>query len=179
MKKYYRDKRSLLAIAGSLAMTASPCVLAGSPALTGLVAEADNAESAFTAPAGMSRLKGTRITVQTVYVQSFADFELDSSQTTVAGGNPDKGSDPIIIPSIYYVRQLNDRWHAGLSLTVPSGFGSDYGGRWSGRYETVDFSLVYVALTPAVSYRVNDKLSLGMLMLSLLLLLLLCCCCCC
>jgi len=161
MKKHYRDKRSLLAIAGSLAMTASPCVLAGSPALTGLVAQADNAESAFTAPAGMSRLKGTRMTVQTVFVQSFADFEVDSSQTTVPGGNPDKGSDPIIIPSIYYVRQLNDRWHAGLSLTVPSGFGSDYGGRWSGRYETVDFSLVYVALTPAVSYRVNDKLSLG------------------
>lgn len=161
MKKHYRNKRSLLAVAGSLAMTASPCLLAGSPALTGLVAEANNAESAFAAPAGMSRLEGTRLTVQTMFVQSFADFKVDGSQTTVPGGSPDKGKDPIIIPSIYYVRQLNDRWHAGLSLTVPSGFGSNYGSKWSGRYETVDFSLVYVALTPAVSYRVNDKLSLG------------------
>jgi long-chain fatty acid transport protein len=161
MKKHYRYKRSLLALAGSFAMTASPCLFAGSPALTGLVAEADNAESAFSAPAGMSRLKGTRLTVQTMFVQSFADFEVDSNTTTLPGGNPDKGKDPMIIPSIYYVRQLNDRWHAGLSLTVPSGFGSNYGSKWSGRYETVDFSLVYVALTPAVSYRVNDKLSLG------------------
>ena len=161
MKKHYRDKQSLLAVAASLAMVASPCVFAGSPGLTGLVAEANDAESAFAAPAGMSRLKGTRITVQTMFAQSFADFELDSSQTTVPGGNPDKGSEPMIIPSIYYVRELNDRWHAGLSLTVPSGFGSNYGSKWSGRYETVDFSLVYVALTPAVSYRVNDKLALG------------------
>ena len=161
MKKHNRDKRSLLAFAGGLAMTASPGLFAGSPALTGLVAEADNAESAFTAPAGMSRLKGTRITVQTMYVQSFADFEVDSNQTTIPGGNPDKGKDPIIIPSIYYVRELNEKWHAGLSFTVPSGFGSNYGGTWSGRYETVDFSLVYIALTPAVSYRINDKLSLG------------------
>jgi long-chain fatty acid transport protein len=161
MKKNYRNKRSLLVFAGSLAMTASPCLFAGSPALTGLVAEANNAESAFAAPAGMSRLKGTRMTVQTMFVHSFADFEVDANQTTVPGGNPSKGSGPTIIPSIYYVRQLNDRWHAGLSLTIPSGFGSNYGNTWSGRYETVDFSLVYVALTPAVSYRVNDKLSLG------------------
>jgi long-chain fatty acid transport protein len=161
MKKPYSNKRSLLALVGGLTMTASPCLFAGSPALTGLVAQADNAESAFTAPAGMSRLKGTRLTVQTMYVQSFADFEVDENQTTIPGGNPEKGSDPTIIPSIYYVRELNDKWHAGLSLTVPSGFGSNYGNTWSGRYETVDFSLVYVALTPAVSYRVNDKLSLG------------------
>jgi long-chain fatty acid transport protein len=161
MKKLYRDKRTLLAAAGTFAMTVSPCLIAGSPALTGLVAEADDAESAFTAPAGMSRLKGSNLTVQTVFAQSFADFEVDSNQTTVPGGNPDKGKDPMIIPSIYYVRQLNDKWHAGLSLSVPSGFGSNYGGRWSGRYETVDFSLVYVALTPAVSYRVNEKLSMG------------------
>ena len=73
-------------------------IFAGSPALTGLVAEADNAESAFAAPAGMSRLKGTRLTVQTMFVQSFADFEVDSNKTTLPGGNPDTGKDPIIIP---------------------------------------------------------------------------------
>jgi long-chain fatty acid transport protein len=44
---------------------------------------------------------------------------------------------------------------------VATGFGADYGSEWSGRYETVDFSLVYISLTPAVSYRWNDKLSFG------------------
>jgi long-chain fatty acid transport protein len=161
MNKETRYRRLLPALAGGVLVAASQASLAGSPVLSGLVAEADNAESAFTAPAAMSRLEGTHMTVQGLFVQSFADFEIDNDKTTIPGGGPSKGSDPIIIPSVYYVRQLNDTWSAGLSLTVPSGFGSDYGGNWSGRYETVDFSLVYVALTPAISYRVNDKLSLG------------------
>ena len=160
--KTIRSSTSYTALlAGGLALVAAPALLAGSPALTGLVAEADSAESAFAAPAGMSRLEGTRMTVQTMIASSQANFDVDESLTEVGGGDPDLGSDPIIIPSLYYVRQLNDRWHAGVSLTVPSGFGSDYGSEWAGRYETVDFSLVYVALTPALSYRINDKLSVG------------------
>jgi long-chain fatty acid transport protein len=152
---------SIALLAGGIAFTLSPSLLAGSPALSGLVAKADTAESVFAAPAGMSRLEGTHITVQTMVAVSFADFEVDENDTLVDGGNPDKGTDPMIIPSVYYVRQLNDDWHVGASLTIPSGFGSDYGNEWAGRYETVDFSLVYVALTPAVSYRVNNQLSLG------------------
>lgn len=136
-------------------------VKAGSPALSGIVAEANNAESVFAAPAGMSRLEGTEMTLQTMYATSLTSFDVDESQTTIAGGDPDLGDEPIVIPSLYYVRQLDDRWHVGASLTVPTGFGSDYGSTWSGRYESVDFSLVYIALTPAIAYRVNDKLSLG------------------
>jgi len=161
MKMIANNQRAKALYTGMLVATAAPALWAGSPALTGLVAEADSAESAFTAPAGMSRLEGTRVTLQTMIASSQAKFEVDENLTEVAGGDPNKGSDPIIIPSLYYVRQLDDRWHAGISLTVPSGFGSDYGSKWSGRYETVDFSLVYVALTPAVSYRINDKLSVG------------------
>ena len=164
MNRLLTKSRKLPLVLGAMAMGAAPLLQAGSPALTGLVAQADNAESAFAAPAGMSRLDGTHLTVQTMYITSLADFEVDQDETTISGGDPSKGKDPMIIPSIYYVRQFDDRWHGGLSLTVPSGFGSDYGGTWSGRYETVDFSLVYVALTPAVSYRVNDKLSLGVAM---------------
>lgn len=148
----------LLAASG---VSLSPALHAGSPALTGIVAQADDAESVFAAPAGMSRLEGNHTTVQTMFVRSLSSFDVDEGKTAVDGGDPDNGSDPIFIPSIYHVRQLDDRWHAGISLTVPSGFGSDYGNTWAGRYNTVDFSLVYVALTPAVSYRWNDQLSFG------------------
>ena len=161
MKTIIKQKNVGALLSAGMVLAASPALMAGSPALTGLVAQADSAESVFAAPAGMSRLHGTNITIQTMYASSEAKFDVDESLTEVDGGDPDKGSDPIVIPSFYYVRQLNDRWHGGISLTVPSGFGSDYGGEWSGRYETVDYSLVYIALTPAVSYRVSDKLSLG------------------
>ena len=151
--------RVLLLAGANLAL--SPNSLAGSPAMSGIVAEANDAESVFAAPAGMSRLEGTNMTVQGMVVRSLSSFDVDESKTAVEGGDPDNGEDPIIIPSLYYVRQLDDRWHAGISLTVPTGFGADYGSEWSGRYETVDFSLVYISLTPAVSYRWNDKLSFG------------------
>ncbi|MAT91463.1 MAG: hypothetical protein CME59_02570 [Halioglobus sp.] len=161
MKTTSTVRNSTVSIAAALAMANAAGALAGGPALSGIIAEADSAESAFAAPAGMSRLEGTHLAVQTMVAAGISSFEVDESKTEVSGGDPDNGSDPVIIPSIYYVRQLNDKWHAGLSFTVPSGFGSNYGGSWAGRYETVDFSLVYIALTPAVSYRVNDQLSLG------------------
>lgn len=158
MKRCFANQHTLLLLC---LVALVPAVRAGSPALSGIVAEANNAESVFSAPAGMSRLEGTEMTVQMMYATSLTSFDVDESQTTIAGGDPDLGDEPIFIPSVYYVRQLNDRWHVGASLTVPTGFGSDYGSTWSGRYETVDFSLVYIALTPAVAYRVSDKLSLG------------------
>jgi len=155
------QRNFLILLLGVAALCTAPALRAGSPAFSGIVAEADTAESVFAAPAGMSRLEGTEMTIQGVMAVPFADFEVDESRTEVDGGNPNKGYDPVVIPSFYYVRQLNEDWHVGASLTVPTGFGSDYGNTWAGRYETVDFSLVYIALTPAMAYRVNDKLSVG------------------
>ena len=148
-------------LAGCLLLAVSAGVSASGPALTGLVAEADDASNTFTAPAGMARLEGTQYTVQGIFAQGYSSFDVDESKTDVDGGDPKNGSDPVVIPSVYYVRQLNEKWWAGASLTVPTGFGSNYGNNWSGRYKTVDFSLVYVSLSPAVAFRVNDKLSLG------------------
>ena len=145
-----------------LLLTGSTSAWASGPGFSGLIAEADTAESAFACPAGMSRLEGTRITLQGMVATSQSSFDVDEAKTNIDGGNPDKGTQPVVIPAAYYVRQLNDRWHAGVSLSVPTGFGSEYGSTWAGRYQTVDFSLVYVSLSPAISYKVNDKLSFGL-----------------
>ena len=145
-----------------LLLTGSTSAWASGPGFSGLIAEADTAESAFACPAGMSRLEGTRITLQGMVATSQSSFDVDEAKTNIDGGNPDKGTQPVVIPAAYYVRQLNDRWHAGVSLSVPTGFGSEYGSAWAGRYQTVDFSLVYVSLSPAISYKVNDKLSFGL-----------------
>jgi long-chain fatty acid transport protein len=145
-----------------LGLSVSLSAGAAGPALTGLVGKADNAEVSFTAPAAMSRLEGTHTTLQGMVALPFSSFDVDEDITTIDGGDPDNGTDPVVVPFGYYVRQLNDRWHAGISLTIPSGFGSNYGNTWAGRYQAVDFSLVYVSLTPAVSYRVTDQFSVGL-----------------
>lgn len=135
---------------------------AASPAFTGLAAVADDAEGALTNPAGMTRLDRPTTSLGALVAQGFGSFEVDQQRTTVDGGDPDNSNDPIAIPSAYYVRPVGDRWRVGISLTVPSGFGSDNGGRWAGRYYSDSYSLVYVALTPAVAWRVDEHWSVGL-----------------
>lgn len=134
---------------------------AASPAFSGLAAVADDAEGALTNPAGMTRLDRPTTSLGGLLAQGFGSFEIDEGLTTVDGGDPDNSNSPIVIPSAYYVRPIDERWRVGISLTVPSGFGSDNGGDWAGRYYSDTYSLVYVALTPAVAYRINEQWSVG------------------
>ena len=153
--------RRVRGIVALLATACAPAALAGGPAFSGIAAPADSPETAVSNPAGMTRLDGAQFEVRTVVGNGIGNFEVDESQTTMSGGNPRDGFSPVVVPAGFYVRPLDDRWRVGLSLTVPSGFGADYGPHWAGRYYTDDYSLVYVALTPAVAYRVDDRLSLG------------------
>ncbi len=150
----------LITVAFSSAVVAP--VMAATPAFTGIAAGADTAETAITNPAGMSRLDGPRTTLRLMLATGLGEFKVDNDMTTTTGGNPDSSIDPLFIPMGYYVRPIGERWHAGISLTVPNGFGADYGGTWAGRYYSDYYSLVYLAVTPAVSYRVNEQLSLGL-----------------
>ena len=53
MKRCFANQHTLLLLC---LVALVPAVRAGSPALSGIVAEANNAESVFSTPAGMSRL---------------------------------------------------------------------------------------------------------------------------
>lgn len=156
--RHHKALAVLLASLGSLpAIPAS----AGMPALAGLAARADTAETSIGNPAGMARLGERAITLRGAVAQGMGEFEVDEGRTTVAGGDPDDSSSPVLIPLGFYVRQLDERFHAGISLTVPTGFGTEYGDDWAGRYYADNYSLVYVALTPALSWRLNEQWSLG------------------
>ena len=131
------------------------------PAFTRLFAAADTAETAYLTPAGMTRLNEHSLVVSGLLFQYLGEFEIDESLTTVSGGAPDSG-DPILVPSIYYVRVIDPQWRAGVALTVPSGFGSSTGGSWAGRYYTTDSSLILVSLSPSIAYRLSERYSLGL-----------------
>jgi len=144
----------------TLATFAVP-LYAGSAALTGITAVADDAEGALTNPAGMTRLNEASFSIGGLVAYGLGDFVVDEQNTSMDGGNPKKGTSAILIPSLYYVRPFGERLRAGISLTVPSGFGAEYGSDWAGRYYTDTYSLVYIAVTPAVAYRLSDSLSIG------------------
>ncbi len=142
----------------------SQSALASNPAMSGLFATADAAETVATNPAGMARLsEGAHKEVQLMGIVSIDEFDVDEGKST-EGGDPDNDYYPKAIPSVYYVNSFNEDWRYGLTVNIPSGFGATNGKDWAGRYYSDDFSLVYVSFSPALSYRVNEHLSLGVAM---------------
>lgn len=76
-----------------------------------------------------------------------------------SGGNP---FDPAIVPNLYAAVPLLDSslWF-GVGLTSPFGLSLDYGRGWFGRYDSVESSLTTVDLSPALAYRITERISLG------------------
>ncbi len=140
-------------------LLAQPAHAAG-PAMTRLYAAAENASTAGTTPAGMTRLDSPQLVGGLAVLEPFARFKVDEDRTTVEGGNP-RDPDPVIIPSVSYTQPLSDKWRAGLSFFAPAGFGASQGPNWSGRYYSDDMSLVFLALNGVVAYQVAPWLSLG------------------
>jgi long-chain fatty acid transport protein len=128
------------------------------PGFTGLTALADSPDAAFWNPAGTTRVPES-IELQLATAYSNNQFKVEES--TFAGGDPDKQDAINFIPGVYYVKPLNNEWVYGLAVTVPSGFGWDYGSSWSGRYLSQETSLVFLAIDNSLAYRWNEDLSLA------------------
>jgi long-chain fatty acid transport protein len=129
------------------------------PALSGITARADDASTVFWSPAGITRIKKPELVIQSTLVAMETKFNVDESN--IGGGNADKDSKILLVPGMFYAQPLKDRWSAGFSLTVPSGFGNDYGKYWSGRYLSQENELTFFALTGTVGYKFSDQWSIG------------------
>lgn len=153
---YSLSLHTAAALAAGLPLTAAAT---NGPAMSGLFATADDAETAATNPAGLTRLHNTE------WVGGLSAFYTASDFTTTAqstGGSLSNSSNSsLAIPSFYYARPVNGDITFGISLTVPSGVGSDPGDSTPGRYLLEKWTLGYVSLTPAAGYRVNDQFSVG------------------
>lgn len=129
------------------------------PAMSGLTGNANDATAVFFSPAGITRLDQPEIVVQTALVYASSKFEVD--EATFEGGDGGNDQEIAVIPGIFYVHPLGDRWRLGLSVNVPSGIGHDFGTHWSGRYHVTETSLAFVAGTGVVAYQLTDRLSLA------------------
>jgi len=65
------------------------------------------------------------------------------------------------LPNLYYVAPIDNTWSYGLSIGVPFGSSTDYDPDWKGRYTTVSSGINVIDINPAISYRLSDKVRLG------------------
>jgi len=128
------------------------------PVQSGLTATAENAFTAKTNPAGLTRIESTDWLGQLALFYSESTFEKSPDQSS---GSVNTESDSILVaPFVYYARPINEKWSLGASFTA-LGFGEDVGGEGPGRYLVDEWAMAILSLAPAVGFRVNEDLSIG------------------
>lgn len=126
----------------------------------GWAARAQDAATAFTNPAGMTRLDHSELMVgiQPLYLN--IDYKQDGN-TTISGSDGD-ASTWLPAAGTYYVHNLAPNIKLGMAALGYFGLGLDYDDDWVGRYYVDETKLQTVALAPSLAYRVNERFSVGM-----------------
>ena len=149
-------------------------------AYAGNAAVANDASTVITNPAGIFELPKPVFAASASVTAANADFTDRGSSVGVAlGGGPIAGplnedgsagtshltesfSSANLAPSLFYARQISDKWATGFGIWVPFATSSEYDPNWVGRYHAVDTSVRALELNPSVAYRINDKVSVGL-----------------
>ncbi|MEN8159534.1 MAG: outer membrane protein transport protein [Myxococcota bacterium] len=129
-------------------------------AQAGQAAYAYDAATALYNPAGMSRLQKTEVMVGLQPTFTEIEFDRDAATTFTGGDGGDQGG---FVPALgsFFVHPLDDRWAVGGAIAGLAGGALSPDAQWAGRFSVTDLELAVIGVNPAVSYRVNDWLSLG------------------
>lgn len=140
-------------------------------ATAGGAARTEDGSTVFFNPAAMTKFKNS--IVQGGFDVLFPSVKIDNTGSNAAtpgtagaalpysGSNGDAGS-AVFIPNIYYIRPTRnqDLWF-GLAVTSPFGLSLDYDSDWFGRYDSIHSELITVDIAPSISYRINERWSIG------------------
>jgi len=134
-------------------------------AYSGGAAVAEDASTVWWNPAGMARLEKSEVDLAVFYIRPVFKFENDNTLNLVGGAIPggdggDAGGSNFV-PNLFWAQKLSDRWSVGVSVVVPFGLGTEYDEGWVGRYHTIKSDILTVDINPAVSFRINDLVSIG------------------
>ena len=129
-------------------------------AAAGYAARAQDAATVFTNPAGMSRLEKSQVLGGLQGLYGNLHFAPNAITTTTGG---DGGNALGWLPggSLFVVEKINQDWSVGFGVLSYFGLSTTYDDNWVGRYYVQKGTLIGLTLTPAVSYRVSEKLYLG------------------
>jgi long-chain fatty acid transport protein len=126
----------------------------------GMAARANDAGTVFTNPAGMTRFDDSQMLAGGVGVYIDGGFHTNA-QNTATGGSGHVNKRIVPAGTFSYIRPLDDRWSAGVSIHNYFGLAIDWPGDWVGRSSSVNVALLAPQLQPTLAYRVNDWLSVG------------------
>lgn len=181
VKRAYRFRRTTLAAAAGSAVLSLAAGHAGvaygsafalqeqsgsglGNAFAGGAADAEDASTIFSNPAGMSRLTNLQAAVAGSLICLQAKFSdngsLPAAFQTLGGNGGDAGS-CAVIPALYLASPINNQWSVGIGVNVPFGLKTQYDSDWIGRFQAVKSKLETINVNPAVSFKVSDMVTIG------------------
>lgn len=136
----------------------------------GAAAEAIDASTLFYNPAGLVRLEGQQVVVGGTLVHASSKLSNNASlqvvppapepSTTLSISNQ-KIASTAGIPALFYANKVNEKLAWGLGVFVPFGLSTDWGETANTRYSATKSSLQIIDVSPAISAKLNNKLSFG------------------
>src|SRR5256885_1159241 len=136
-------------------------------AYAGAAAVAEDATTVWWNPAGMSRLApGKHFALGGAFIAPTTEFNNRASVPAVLsnpalnGTGGDAGENKLV-PSFFAAMDLGPRWNIGLGVSVPFGLATKYDENWIGRFQGIESEVKTVNINPAVSFKLNDALSIG------------------
>lgn len=135
-------------------------------AFAGGAASANDASTVWYNPAGMTRLNKNSSAVAAIHsITPSIEFK-DNGSTDFLGGAQTGGDGgdaghSAVVPNIYYTMSLDDGITFGLGINGPFGLSTEYDRDWKGRYFGVESAVKVININPALAFKVDDALSLG------------------
>ncbi len=124
----------------------------------GSVTGAHDISNSFENPANIIGIKNKEFIISASYL----DVNIDSDNASGVNDNPDynAGVDKLI-PALYYATPINDELAFGLNITTPYGLATKYSDNWAGNDEAIESSIMTNNFNPYLSYKIDDKFSVG------------------
>ncbi|QUM90963.1 outer membrane protein transport protein [Moritella sp. 36] len=131
-------------------------------AFAGEAAIGDDAASLARNPALMATFDKAQLSVVASYVSPDVDVKGVSNPIGSASDLDANDVAPAqVVPAMYYIQPINDKFAAGLAIYSNYGTGTEYDTNYAAGSAAGNTSIMSVNFNPNVSYRVNEQLSLG------------------
>jgi long-chain fatty acid transport protein len=130
----------------------------------GQTAKAIDASTIFFNPAGMSLIEGNHVQSNVSYITSDAKYNNDTNSPGASGltnSSGINGGESAFVPAAYALWDYSDNVKFGISINAPFGLSTKYDDDWVGAEYNVFSEIKTINIAPSVSYRINDKLSIG------------------
>ena len=135
-------------------------------AYAGQAASAQDASTIFFNPAGMALLPGTQLVLGANAIRPSVKFSggatINGLGVPVSGGQGGDAGSWALTGNFYYAYRASPNLSLGVGLGSPFGLKTDYSPDWVGRFQAIKSELQTVALNPALAWKVNDQISLGL-----------------